>query len=103
MLASPAAERNNLFRTEVSRDHLKHSNSKQVNWKKEDTDTTASVQKHLFDPRIVGLWLSGEATAAKPIKYLKWFSFYGCSKHWPLGLSVDSYLRLNNTYYHFKK
>lgn len=29
--------------------------------------------------------------------------FYGCSKHWPLSLSLDSYFRLNNADYHFKK
>lgn len=47
-----------------------------------------------------GLWWFGEARVGKPIKYLKWFSFYGCSKHWPLNLSVG--LRLKYAYYHFK-
>lgn len=64
---------------------------------------TTPVQKHLLDPRMFGLLLFRESTAVKPIKYLKWFSFYGFSKHWPLSLSFDSYLRLNNAYYHFKK
>lgn len=70
---------------------------------KKETDMITSVQKNLLDPRMFGLWLFREATAVKPIKHLKWFSFCGCSKHWPLSLSVDSYLRLNNAYYHFKK
>lgn len=61
MLASPAAERNNFFRTGVSRDRLGLSDSKQVSRKKEDTDTTTSVQKHLLEPRMVGFWLFWEA------------------------------------------
>lgn len=102
MLASPAAERNNFFRTGVSRDRLGLSNSKQVSRKKEDTDTTTSVQKHLLEPHMVGFWLFWRLKV-KLIKYGKLFFFNSCSKHWPPSLSVDSYLRLNNADYHFKK